>query len=63
MWKVEPNVNMFSQQTTTDNIMEQTDPCVFPAKAGDTKMRKGEKEKKMMNKEVAAAEGSSSSWQ
>ena len=44
MWKVEPNVNLFSQQTTTstDNINRQQQwtkwsLCVFPAKAGDTK--------------------------
>ena len=41
MWKVEPNVNLFSQQqqhTKTDN-RGQSDiyDCVFPAKAGDTK--------------------------
>ena len=43
MWKVEPNVNLFSQQKTTDNKQQQQQQgtkwslCVFPAKAGDTK--------------------------
>ena len=32
MWKVEPNLNLFSQQTVTDNS------GTFPAKASDTKM-------------------------
>ena len=46
MWKTEPNINPFSQQTTTDNINRQQQQgtkwslCVFPAKAGDTKMHK-----------------------
>ena len=35
MYKLEPNVNPNSQQTTTD-CRGQSDPCVFPAKAGDT---------------------------
>ena len=42
MWKLEPNVNLFSQQqqqqtTTGNNDRGQSDPCVFPAKVGDTK--------------------------
>ena len=43
MWKLEPNVNLFSQQTTsTDNNINRQQwtkwsLCVFPAKAGDTK--------------------------
>ena len=37
MWKVEPNVNLFSQQTT-DNNSGQSGLCVFTAKAGDTKI-------------------------
>ena len=41
MWKVEPNVNLFSQQqqTTDNNNSEQSDPYVFflAAKAGNTK--------------------------
>ena len=42
MWKLEPNVNLFSQQTTTtttstDNISGQWSLCVFPPKAGGTK--------------------------
>ena len=42
MWKLEPHVNLFSQQQqqTTDNIQQQWTKwslCVFPAKAGDTK--------------------------
>ena len=41
MWKLEPNVNLFSQQQqpTTDNIQQQWTKwslCVFPVKAGDT---------------------------
>ena len=47
MWKVEPNVNLFSQQqqATTDNRQQQwtnRSLCVFPAKAGDTKIMVGE---------------------
>ena len=42
MWKIEPNVNPFSQQKTTDNNNNRQQGtkwslCVFPAKAGDTK--------------------------
>ena len=37
MWKIEPNVNPFSQQTTPTTTTRQSDPCVFPAKAVDTK--------------------------
>ena len=43
IWKLEPNVNLFSQQTTYNNISRQQlqqwtkwSPCVFPVKAGDT---------------------------
>ena len=36
MWKVEPNVDLFSQQTTI-NSSGQSNPYVFSAKAGDTK--------------------------
>ena len=38
MWKLESNVNLVSQQTTTstDNNSGKSDP--FPAKAGDTKI-------------------------
>ena len=35
MWKVEPNVNLFSQQ---QQQWTKWSLCVFPAKAGDTKM-------------------------
>ena len=38
MWKIEPNVNPFSQQKTDNNYSGQSDPYVFPAKAGNTKM-------------------------
>ena len=41
MWKIEPNVKLFSKQQTTDNNRQQPTKwslCVFPAKAGDTKM-------------------------
>ena len=41
MWKLEPNVNLFSQHqqttTTSTNNRWQSDQCVFPAKAEDTK--------------------------
>ena len=43
MRKIEPNVNLFSQQITTDNNINRQQQgtkwsqCVFPAKAGDTK--------------------------
>ena len=44
MWKLESNVNPFSQQTTTttdnNNNSGQSDQCVFPAKADDTKICK-----------------------
>ena len=40
MWKLEPNVNPFPQQTTTSNLLllqwTKWSLCVFPAKAGDT---------------------------
>ena len=32
MWKIEPNVNLFSQQQTT---VDKVILCVFPVKAGD----------------------------
>ena len=35
MWKIEPNVTLFLQQTTVDKAIL----CVFPAKAGNTKNR------------------------
>ena len=39
MWKVEPNINLFSQQQqATDNNSGQSDPSVFPAKTGETKI-------------------------
>ena len=43
MWKLEPNVNLFSQQTTTTDNRQQLQwtkwsLCVFPTKAGDTKI-------------------------
>ena len=36
-WKVEPNVNLFSQQQQHNRRQGQSDPYVFPGKAGDTK--------------------------
>ena len=44
IWKFEPNVNQFSQQTTTTETTTTTGDkvilCIFPAKAGDTKISK-----------------------
>ena len=39
MWKVEPNVNLFSQQTTTTATPtgDKAIPVVFTARADDTK--------------------------
>ena len=37
MWKIEPNVNPFSQQTTIQ--WTKWSLCVFPAKAGNTKCK------------------------
>ena len=39
IWKIEPNVNLFSQQQQQTTTGDKVIPVVFPAKAGDTKTR------------------------